>query len=187
LPRPSSRNRTAQGLTNRPKSSKPCVRPKDFTGAFATGHLRSSQCASDGIFVFRRMCQDRWRRPSRPHTPGSNMMQPRRQVVQGVLKSVGALGSCRRCWGSSGPSLRSTGFRGGAHIKLSQNFGPGASRGSRVLPKIIWAAGVLQADLPSPNEVNHGGSLGPFGVLYGSLSFSKNPHVSGVFSPFPRT
>jgi hypothetical protein len=114
-------------------------------------------------------------------------MERRRHVVQGVRKSVVAPDSCRRYWGSYGPSLRSTGFRGGAHIKLSQNVGPGASGGSRVLSKIIWAAGVLQVDPPSPDGVNHGGSLGPFGVLYGSLSFSKNPGISGVFSPSPRT
>jgi hypothetical protein len=114
-------------------------------------------------------------------------MEPRRHVGQGARTSVLVLGGCRRCWGSCDLSLRSALLRGGAHIKLSQNIGPGASRGSRVSPKIIWAAGVLQVDPPSPNVENHDGSLGPFGWLYGSLSFSQNPYVSAVFSPFPRT
>jgi hypothetical protein len=114
-------------------------------------------------------------------------MEPRRHVLQGMRTSFRVLGGCRRCWGWSGPSLRSTRLRGGAHLNLSKNVSPGARKCRPVSAKTIRSAGALQVVLPSPNEVNHDGSLGPFGVLYGSLPFSQNPHVFAVFSLFPRT
>jgi hypothetical protein len=165
-------------VTSLPKCQNPVFDSKISAGGFATAPLPepfscSAACSQLDGGDLRGL-----------PTSGSQTMEPRRHVLQGVRTSFRVLGGYRRCWGGCGPSLRSTRLRGGAHPDLSKNIFSGTPKCRPVSPKIIWSAGVLQVDPPSPNVVNHDGSLGPFGVLDGSLPFSQDPRISGVFSLF---